>query len=511
MGSENRFFWYASLLDSYYGMDGAASFFPALQKKLKVLIKFLRIRILDKLWVSKKPKLLVFPVFSGIETVKEFIKHEHLQNVAQEKQFRMQAIAWLMATLAVTQAEGVSPAEILIYGVSNFDLDAVIKSHQDAELRLELFWVMKNLYAEMKKKNELDMRKELAELDPKILTAYYEEAKLLAQKFHASPNKKKIRKMVYNITQLIDKIPLGYLRHFRNIATHNMVESDLLKRVPTDFVAKRVVLEFLMDHLVVIFMPLVATGRADINLETMTRDMSLYSNKLFFSGEAHLQDVWLNVIMHFFIAAGQRSLLFTRTASDIQNIHKKYANVYEPKTKFLHGVEDQENKIRDEFKSLFSYLKMRGESDANKSYPHNFGDIMWKDYKTRTKMWQIGAILHSSMRWALTEQTWSQIFFAYMIINLAGGAINGWWMWINGAAQLNDAKLVENRERMEKLRDNLYRIKQHLYTSEEELQTSYKEAVLEMIDLYRQNGLKKELLKEVETVNPALFSYVNQL
>ncbi|MDE0119746.1 MAG: hypothetical protein OXM55_07050 [Bdellovibrionales bacterium] len=490
---------------------GQPHFFPALQKKLKVFDKISPDSDIGQIVGLKKDTALGISNFQWNRSSKDFVTHEHLQNVAQEKQFRMQSIAWLMATLAVTQAEGVSPAEILIYGVSNFDLDAVIRAQKDAELRSELLWVMKNLYAEIEKKNELDMRKELAELDPKILTTYYEEAKQLAQKFHASPNKKKIRKMVYNITQLIDKTPLGYLRHPRNIATLNMVESDLLRRVPTDFVAERVVLEFLMDHLVVIFMPLVATGRADINLETMTRDMSIYANKFAFTGEAHLQDVWLNVIIHFFLAAGQRSLLFTQSASDIQKIHKKYAGVYEPKGKFLHGIEDKENRIRDEFKSLFSYLKMRGESDASKGYPNNFGDLMWKDWKTRTKMWQIGAILHSSMRWALTEQTWSQIFFSYLIINLAGGAINGWWMWINGAAQLNDAKLIENRERMETLRNKLYKIKQKLHTSEKDLHASYKKVLLEIVDLYRKNGLKRELLKAVETVNPALFSYVNQL
>lgn len=490
---------------------GQPHFFPALQKKLKVFDKISPNSDIGEIVGLKKETTLGISSFQWGRKSEDFIQHEQLQNVAQEKQFRMQAIAWLMATLAVTQTENVSPSEILIYGVSNFNLDAVIRAHQDHELRAELLWVMKNLNAEIERKNELDMRKELAELDPKILTAYYEEAKRLAQKFHASPNKRKIRRMVYNITRLIDKTPLGYFRDYRNIATHNMVESDLLRRIPTDFVAERIVLEFLMDHLVVILMPLVATGRADISLETITRDLSIYSNKFVFTGEAHLQDVWLNVIVHFFIAAGQRSLLFTRSASDLQKIHNKYASIYEPSGRFLHEIADKENKMRDEFKSLVSYLKMRGESDESKGYPLNFGDIMWKEWKTRTKMWQIGAILHSSMRWALTEQTWSQIFFAYLMINLAGGVINGWWMWINGAAQLNNAKLTENKNRMEKLRDKLYRIEQKLYTSEEALQTAYEEALLEMVDLYRKNGLKKELLKAIETVNPALFSYVSEL
>ena len=486
---------------------GQPHFFPALQKKLKVFDRISPDSDIGQIVGLKKETTLGVSSLQWNKNSAAFQQHVHLQNVAQEKQFRVEAIAWLMATLAVTQKENVSPTEILIYGFSNFDLDAVIKAHQDQELKLELFWVIQKLKAEMEKKNNLDMRKTLAELDPKVLTAYYEEAKLLAQKFHASPNKKKIRKMIYDITQLIDKTPLGYLRHPRNWATLNMVESNQLRNIPTDFVANRVILEFISDHLVVMLMPLVATGRADVSLDAMTRDMSIYANKLGLTAEAHLQDIWLNVIMHFFIAAGQRSLLFTRSGSDIDKIYNQYARTYESVAQFVNPITGKENTIPDEFRSLGSYLAMRGESDATS----NFGALMWKDWKTRTKMWQMGAILHSSMRWALTDQTWSQIFFSYLMINLAGGAINGWWMLINGAAQLNDAKLTENKNRMEELRNTLYKIENKLYTSSEDLQASYEEVLLAMVDLYRKNGFKKELLKAIKTANPQLFSYISHL
>ena len=442
----------------------------------------------------------------------KFIQNEHLIDTAEEKQNRIRFVAWLMATLAIAKKANMDPIDSLIYGVGRFDLKELARMKKDHALQMEFLWVIKNLEKEIKKLNQMDMRTELTNLDPELLKKYYEKAQEQVEKFHADPEfKQKSRAMTYTAARLIQQTPA---RHFnpRSILTQNMDQVEKLSKVPSDFVADRFLTEFMMDHLVVMLLPLVTTERAAFNFEHFTADLSTYTNKFLFTGEAHLQDVWQNVLGHFIIAGGQRAMQFSDNPNVVKDISAKHAGSYKSSANTLYPIEGKRANIFHEIGTTLHYLTITGDPDKSKGYPENFsnfGEAVWTEYKTRFKTWQIGVTLMIGMRMLLSPQTFEEAGFAFLLINLLGGFVNVFWILLGRSHQSSAVKLTNNKKRIETLRDKLYRINQALYENKETLQADYKESIFEMIDLYKSEKYKKQLLSRIAQVNPTLFTYMN--
>ena len=442
----------------------------------------------------------------------KFIQNEHLIDTAEEKQNRIRFVAWLMATLAIAKKSNMDPIDSLIYGVGRFDLKELARMKKDHALQMEFLWVLKNLEKEIKKMNQMDMRTELTNLDPELLKKYYEKAQEQVEKFHTDPEfKQKSRAMTYTAARVIQQTPLRNF-HPRNVLTQNMDQVEKLSKVPSDFVADRFLTEFMMDHLVVMLLPLVMTERADFNLQNFTTDLSTYTNKFLFTGDAHLQDVWLNVLGHFIIAGGQRAMQFSDNPNVVKDISAKHTGSYKSSANKLYPIEGKKANLFHELGTTLHYLTITGDPDKSKGYPENFsnfGDAVWTEYKTRFKTWQIGATLMVGMRLLLSPQTFEEAAFAFLLINLLGGFVNVFWILLGRSHQSSAVKLTNSKNRMETLRDKLYRINQALYENKETLQADYKEAIVEMMALYKSGKYKKQLLNAVKQVNPTLFTYVN--
>ena len=493
---------------------GKPHVFEALHKGLNPREKITKDSDIGKMVGLKEDTTLGTKGWQWNKNSKDFVKQEHLLEVAQEKQLRIHFLSWLMAVLAASQKGGVSPIDALIYGVGRFDLEALAKIKTDSTLQMEILWVVEHLQKEIKKLDTLDIRAEISDIDPKVLNEYYEIAEKQVQRLRSAPHlQRKIRTMFHIAKRLIDQTPLKNF-YPRALLTQNMEDSKNLQRVPNDLVASRVAQEFMVDHIVVILMPLVATDRATFHLEHFTNDLSMYSDKLFFTGGAHGQDVFQNVLAHLVISAGQRSMQFTDKPFIAREISKKYTDINKSAAPDLYPIQGRKHTLFEEFKVNLDYLKMTGEPDKKAGYPDNFvnlGETLWKESKTRAKTWQIGLSLMVSFRMLWGGQTLEEAFFAYLLFYLTGGSIMAFWNWLGRGQQMNDVLLNNNKKKMEQLQSKLYRVRQFLYESEETLKADYKAAVLEVVDLYSKNGLKTELLKVIEPVNPSLFSYVKSL
>ena len=497
---------------------GQPHFFTAIQKKLNPLQKISPHSDIGKaMGLTQATRVGVAPKPQWNRNSRAFARHQHLQTVVAEKELRIEFIAWLMATLAALQEGKVKEgaqlgvSEVLVHGIGVFDLKELIKTRQDSVLQMEILWVMKHLQKEIKQLNNINIHKELTNLDMEVLKQYYKTAKEKIHQLRSEPSlTHKLRRATYTSAKAIQATPL---RNFgiRNLLTHNMSEVEILSRVPTDFVADRVSVEFLMDHLVVVLMPLIATERADLFLENFTRDMSIYANKALFTGEAHIQDVWLNIVAHFFIVAGQRSLQFANNPSMVKNIAEGQSNIYPSSAKTHYPLPANKMSIFEEIKNLFVYFGMTGKPDKSVGYPDNFsnlGKTLWIEYKTRVKTWQIGAILILSLRYLLTDQSLSEMFFAYLLLNLTAGALNIVWVLLARGAQIGDVAVQNNKRKIERLINTLYRVKRQLYESKEVWQNDYREAVLEIRELYYKKGQENKLLSVVEPVAPELLTYL---
>ena len=491
---------------------GKPHFFKAIYKKQNPFEVVRAQSDIGKAAGLKKDMTLGLSGWKWKEKGEQFIQNEHLLDVVEEKQNRIRFVAWLMATLAVAKKTNMDPIDSLIYGIGRFDLKELVRMKQDHALQMEFLWVLRNLEKEIKKMNQMDIRTELTNLDPDLLKQYYEKAQEQVDRFRSdSYLKQKIRSMTYTATRIIQQTPLVNF-HPRNILTHNMDQVEKLSKVPSSFITDRFLTEFMMDHLVVMTLPLVMTERATFDLDRFTTDLSTYTNKFLFTGEAHIQDVWANVLAHFIIAGGQRAMQFSDNPNVVKSIAEKHAGSYKTSADKLYPIEGNRANLLHELVATFSYLTTTGDPDKSKGYPENFsnfGEAVWTEYKTRFKTWQISASLFISMRLLLSPQTFEEVGFAYLLFNLLGGAINVFWILLGRSHQVSAVNLGNNKNRMERLRDKLYRITQTLYPTEEALRTAYKEAIAEMLDLYKSKKSKlAEIISSVDTssVNKTLLA-----
>ena len=426
-----------------------------------------------------------------------FKQQRILQNIAAAKEQRMKSVAWLMATLAVAGKTKVEPEMILIYGATSINLNDLQKVYNDTALRSEMLWVMKNLLKEIRQLDEMDIRKELVDLKPEMVVRYYERATQLANEVREHPTFQKKTHEFLNT---------GWVKWFRQnvngrtIAGLNHIQHNMLKNVPTEFVTNRVTTEFISDHVLVSLLPLITAERVEVGLKDLSQFV-INENQLSWSGKPHLNEVWLNVIAHFFIAGGQRSLVFTQPSTAIQTAQQEQMSVYEPMEKHTKKTKAHPQGEWTYYKKQFSYFLSGGEKD-------NLGGIMWRGYIARLRTIQMTFSLMVGLRLLTTGQSFSEAAMGFLLFHFAGQWVFGWpWDVISGGARLNMNYLGKNKQEVENLKLKLSKVARGLYKEKETLSEEYKEGVIRVSQLYSTKPLREKLLNSgIKEVNPHLWT-----
>lgn len=427
----------------------------------------------------------------------EFNQHQKLQNIAYEKEQRMKSVAWLMASLAVSGKMQVNPEEILIYGISSINVDELKRVHNDRKLSAETIWVMRHLLKEIRKLDEMDIRKALVELDPRIIIKYYERAKKLAEEVHRHPE---FRNRVRNI--LSSESLYSLLRKVSNV---NKVQHDMMKNVPTDFVTKRVSLETALDHSITVLLPILTTERAKFLVENMNQ-FTINENTAFWSGKPHLNEILINLYGAFGIVSAQQTMVFTKPTGVIDRLHSDLHSgetpVYEPAERYTKEIGSYHQNELTYYREQLAYLGSAGKEG-------NLGDIMWRSYIARLRSIQLTIGLMVVSRLVATPQPFTEAVLGFFLYHLAGQWMFGWpWDIIHGGAKLNTDHLAENQKKMEDLKLKLSKVARGVHEDEENLRKEYKEAVIEMNQLYNKGSLKKRFLKNIQKANPRLGLYL---
>lgn len=437
-----------------------------------------------------------------------FNQQRKLQNVAMEKELRTKSIVWLLASLAVAGKTEVGPDQLLIHGLVAH-LDEISRVHNEESLKLEVFWVMDNLLRDIKKieeLDELDIRRELAEVDPDMIRRYYERALELAQEVRSQPEyQKKIRRFFNTGWRGSVKEKFSW----SSIAGANEVQHNMLKNIPSDFVRDRVMAEFSTDHLMTSALPFFMTERADFHAEHLYQGV-LNENNFSWSGKPHLNEVAVNVLMHFFVAGGQRSMTFTKPESVINNIKSEHDEraLYEPVETYTKPTKEYaQNEGPYYFNIGLRYLASMGKKD-------NLGDVAWRTYIARLRSVQMTLAFYVIARLITTPQSIEQAIYAFALFHFAGQWMFGWpWDILSGGSRINATVLEENKEKVESLKVKLSQLNRKTYVEEDRLRQEYRDTVNEVIQLYTVNsGLKRKILNSgIQEVNPELWTYVKGL
>ena len=479
---------------------GQPHFFSAIQKGLNPLKK-----VTPQSDIGEIAKLTK-PVRFGINSPHwrhngAFNRQSQLQNAAQAKNERIQSIAWLMASLAVAGKEGVSPEQIIIYGTSSVNLKDLETVHNDMKLKMEMLWVMRHLKKEIQALGEMDIRKELSELEPRMIIDYYEKAKELAKEARAHSDFRKKSREFFN-TGFVNTV-----RHrlsAPSVFGANKPQHEMLKNVPTDFVTNRVSTEFLTDHLLVTLLPLITTDRSNFNMNYLEQ-LAVNDGIFSWSSKPHLNDIWLNVIIHFFIAGGQLTMTYTEKTNTIQKAQTEHRPFYEPIERHTDAIRPRAQSEVAYFGRQFSYLGSGGKQD-------NLGDVMWRMYVSRLRSIQMTMSLAVGLRFLLGGQPPMDAVFGFLLFHLAGQWMFAWpWDIIQGGARVNGRTLSENQKRMDELKLKLSRVARGTQKDIVEIRKEYESALNEVLKLYDKKGLRKYILESgIRDSNRLLFNFLHR-
>ena len=492
---------------------GQPHFFSALQKGLNPFRIISPRSDIGEAAKIKKTTLLGLQKKLSYSEDESFHQKRKLQDIALQKKQRMHTIAWLMAVMALTQ-KGVDPVQAVIFGAYDFDWEEVKEAHNNKDLRMKIMWVTKNLFKEIRKLDEVDVREIISDLKPEMINHYYRRAKALSEKMENQPKlQKKVRNMVNTVSTFINKT---VLRHFtwHNIVSFNENEHTILKKnKPSQFQVHRVLREFVGDHIPVSLIPVISTDRAELFLEHFEKT-AINSNQLLLSGGPHLKEVWLNTIAHFFIAGGQTGIVFADTRGRITRAADALVKTYEPMERYSSGIKGHKQSMLNYMSHAFlDYVT------KSKGKPDSFGEMVWKRYLARFKCIQMTLTLVVSSRLLLTSQNLSEAILGFWLFHFASWWLFGWpWDIVSGGANMNKEKLSENKRKLEDLQLRLSKVSRGLVDSEQKLFSEYQEVLTKTMELYgfgsnqdkkAQKWQKQMLNSDINTVNPALFLYLN--
>ena len=505
---------------------GQPHFFPALQKGLNPFRNIIPSSDIGEIaGVKKFTRLGVqFPQYN--KDSESFHQMRQLQNTAVAKKYRQETLAWLMAVIALTQSKGVDPVQAVIFGSNILDWKKVVEGYEDINSRIKIMWVMKHLLREIKKLGEIDMRKEIAELEPEMVVRYYKRTQELVADIESQSDRSRRwnwRVRYYKTMQFLkNRTVLGHVSSFQKIMLINeAVSSGLRENNPNQYQTQRVTREFVGDHIPVVLVPIMSTDRATLLFEHFEKT-ALNANGPFLSGGPHLQEVGMNTVAHFFIVSAQTGMVFGDKRAVIQKNYDSVNDNYRPSEYYSEPVRGTQQPVKDYLKHAFlDYLfKTKGK-------PGSFGEITWSRYKARFLSLQMTLFLLTSLRWAVTDSTFTESFMGALFFHLAGWWLFGWpWEIIVGGSNLNKTRLEQNKERLRQLHLRLSRVSDGIVENKESFFKEYETSLKEVLALYgfltpseedlelkkrkekQKDFFRTRLINSVREVNPALGNYL---
>ena len=410
---------------------------------------------------------------------RQFDQQRELQNVTLSKQNRIKSLAWQMAVLAVAGKEQVTPDQIIMYGITGVNFKDLKKVHNDMTLRMEMLWTFRNLEKEIKALNEVDIRKALSELQPEMIVRYYERAKEIAKEAKAQPYFFKKTRAFWN-TGFMGKARQRL--SLQSIASFNKPAFDLLNQVPTDFVTERSWREFVVDHLLVVLMPMFMTNRANLSAEHIYQ-IAMNENFLSYSGRPHIYDVWKNAYEWLFISGAGNALAYMNKVNILKNLQAGHENFYEP-------LEKHTNPIKKRAISELSYWKNQANailpSSAKEDPARMRAGNLWLKHTVATlRSVQLGIIMALLLRSAIVGQPVSEALSAWFLIHMSQFWFIGWpWMILHGGHAISNQKIAKNIEQMENLKRKLSNLAKGFYQDTQSMKQDFKGAILELKTLY---------------------------
>lgn len=376
-------------------------------------------------------------------------KKKQIQSQLTLQKKRVEALAWVLATIAVSEKSGIDPATLLQVSESRVTPDQIRAIFNDPKKQREWELLSDEIKKDLTTKNALTLKQEVNSLSPQKIAEYYLAAQESAAKISAMSEFKQKAAIRWKKMKTSPVDSLNFL-----LLENGKSDAMFLRSLVTDkFVSNQVNQEFRTDHLMVVLISAFIGDRAKMN---NPKSLTAQSDGFMWTSHEHNYDMVLNTFAHFFIAGASLALVFQRLRPqqetnylpkenfELASNYRKESLTTGFKNWLSFGYNDKENKTQTSWKKPIEYMYNLGtEADI--------GGIMVKRVKKRLNTIQAGLTLALVFRTAIGGLDPVMALQAWALMFMAGHWFYGWvWDPVQRGNQMIDERIEkQNREFLE--------------------------------------------------------------
>lgn len=363
---------------------------------------------------------IINPFLTGENKQAALERSNRALSILSERKRRVDALAWKLAVIVVSQSEKVDPAaiEMVVKGqIPDADLEKAFTSKENQKdwriIHSENIQMLKAM-------GDGIFKDDLATISSESMDTLVAEARTAAQKLKSlSKNEKYLRLLKIQGRKMM-AVPQNFFLNL-GVADSQFMRTVFMNKVNADQTERG----FVPDHFMIAVYYALWGGRADLN---DPKNLSADTDGILWTAGQHWSDVAMQVLIHFFIASSRRVLLF-------QSVMPEVENAYDPiEFEWVNSVEKTESFLS----SLSKWFK---STDPRVS---NIGEAAWKSLKKRVNTLWPGLYLAVATRMIFAGKDFSDAFWGYGLFFNLSFIMFAWpWLFIDGGANYEESRIAE--------------------------------------------------------------------
>lgn len=398
------------------------------------------------------------------EAVNTTERKQRIQSALEQQNVRLQSLAWMLATLVVSNKSGIDPATLLQVSETRATPEDLRAIFNDPKKQREWELLSSEIEKDLRSRNALSIRQEVSSLSPEKIAEFYAAAQEAADKIS------KQSEFRQNVALRWKKVKSAPMNAFNFLFLQNGRSDALFLRslVADRFVSNQVNQEFRYDHLMVVLVSAFIGKRADLSNPSK---LSAEAGGFMWTSHEHNYDMVMNTFAHFFVSGASLALVF-------QKLRALEETRYMPKETLTYTSDPRKEGLLRGIGNWLSFGYGEREKDFGRddraertnlfqkgvNYAYNFGTqgdiggIMVKRVFKRLNTIQAGLSLAVTFRTIIGGQDFVTAMSAWALMFMAGHWFYGWiWDPIQRGNQMIEERISRNDREFEAAKFKIHR------------------------------------------------------
>ena len=356
---------------------------------------------------------------------RRFDDQMRVQRILGEQTRRVQDMAWMLASVIVSQREGIDPVSLAQVAANPESAHTLLQIEQNSEVRRE-----RNILADEVFRALVDLgvnvnASDLETLDPNEFVRYLAMAQAAADRIQAEPRLKRALRSVRA------RVSPWMRSRLRSAVRYGQKEVKQLRtQTASDFVSSQVEREFVLDHIQVGTIFALYGARADLS---NPEELAAQTGGILWTNPEHMFDVAYNTYVHFFAASSSMALVYDAPREPV-------ATRYLPVERDLALVEHSEHWAGAMGRWFYNVLNLK-RSDV--------GSIYLRRLVKSLAAIQAGIVMNTAARVMVGGQSPGVALTAFGFSYWYGIWAFGWpWTPIQQGNNIEEAEIEERQAKM---------------------------------------------------------------